>query len=164
MLVEYALGVPMPHIRADYLATNLFVRDAVKEILDALAGHGLLEHVDLDIDSIFYADMDYLDAALEAVEQECGGMDAYLAAVLAWGSANASGSGSFICSRYVPSCWRHFNDREDDCHVCYRSAPIEARGLSLHGDGGQMAWARTPSSTSRAIRAAAASSPSTRRT
>ena len=85
VLVEYALGVPMPHIRADYLATNLFVRDAAEEILDALAGHGLLEHVDLDVDSIFYADMDYLDAALEAVEQECGGMDAYLAAVLGVG-------------------------------------------------------------------------------
>lgn len=85
VLVEYALGVPMPHIRADYLATNLFVRDAAEEILDALAGHGLLEHVDLDVDSIFYADMDYLDAALEAVEQECGDMDAYLAAVLGVG-------------------------------------------------------------------------------
>lgn len=85
VLVEYALGVPMPHIRADYLATNLFARDAAEEILDALAGHGLLEHVDLDVDSIFYADMDYLDAALEAVEQECGGMDAYLAAVLGVG-------------------------------------------------------------------------------
>ncbi|MFR7755585.1 MAG: tyrosine-protein phosphatase, partial [Bacteroidales bacterium] len=83
--VEYALGVPMPHIRADYLATNLFVRDVAEGILDALAGHGLLEHVDLDVDSIFYADMDYLDAALEAVEQECGGMDAYLAAVLGVG-------------------------------------------------------------------------------
>ena len=85
VLVEYALGVPMSYIRADYLATNLFVRDAAEEILDALAGHGLLEHIDLDVDSIFYADMDYLDAALEAVEQECGGMDAYLAAVLGVG-------------------------------------------------------------------------------
>ncbi len=85
VLVEYALDVPMPHIRADYLATNLFVHDAAEEILDALARHGLLEHVDLDVDSIFYASMDYLDAALEAVEQECGGMDAYLAAVLGVG-------------------------------------------------------------------------------
>lgn len=85
VLVEYALDVPMPYIRADYLATNLFVRDAAEEILDALAGHGLLEHVDLDIDSIFYASMDYLNAALEAVEQECGAMDAYLAAVLGVG-------------------------------------------------------------------------------
>lgn len=87
VLVEYALGVPMPHIRADYLATNLFVRDAAEEILDALAGHGLLEHIDLDVDSIFYADMDYLDAALEAVEQECGDMGAYLAAVLGVGES-----------------------------------------------------------------------------
>lgn len=85
VLVEYALGVPMPHIRADYLATNLFARGRAEEILDALAGHGLLEHVDLDVDAIFYASMDYLDAALEAVEQECGGMDAYLAAVLGVG-------------------------------------------------------------------------------
>lgn len=85
VLIEHALDVPMAYIRADYLATNLFVRGRAEEILDALAGHGLLEHVDLDIDSIFYADMDYLDAALEAVEQECGDMDAYLAAVLGVG-------------------------------------------------------------------------------
>ncbi len=85
VLVEYALGVPMPHIRADYLATNLFVRGRAEEILDALAGHGLLEHVDLDVDAIFYASPDYLDAALDAVAQECGGMDAYLAAVLGVG-------------------------------------------------------------------------------
>lgn len=85
VLVEYApRRSDAPHPRG-LLATNLFVRDATEEILDALAGHGLLEHVDLDVDSIFYADMDYLDAALEAVEQECGGMDAYLAAVLGVG-------------------------------------------------------------------------------
>ena len=85
VLIEHALDVPMAYIRADYLATNLFVRGRAEEILDALAGHGLLEHVDLDVDAIFYASMDYLDAALEAVEQECGGMDAYLAAVLGVG-------------------------------------------------------------------------------
>ena len=87
VLVEYALGVPMAYIRADDLATNLFVRGKAEEILDALGGHGLLRHVDLDIDSIFYAYPDYLYAALEAVEQECGGLDAYLAAVLGVGDA-----------------------------------------------------------------------------
>lgn len=87
VLVEYALGVPMAHIRADYLATNLFVRGRAEEILDAFGAHGILEHVDLDVDSIFYAYPDYLDAALEAVEQDCGGLDAYLAAALGIGDA-----------------------------------------------------------------------------
>lgn len=85
VLVEYALGVPMPTSARIISRPTSSCCDAAEEILDALAGHGLLEHVDLDVDSIFYADMDYLDAALEAVEQECGGMDAYLAAVLGVG-------------------------------------------------------------------------------
>lgn len=85
VLVEYALDIPMACIRADYLATNLFVRGKLEEALDSLAGHDLLKHADLDVDSIFYAYPDYLDSAFDAVEQECGGMNAYLAAALGVG-------------------------------------------------------------------------------
>lgn len=87
VLIEYALGVPLEYIRADYLATNLFVRDMPEKVLDTLAEHGLLKSVDLDIDSLFYAYPDYLDAAFDAVEQEYGGMDAYLASTLGIGKS-----------------------------------------------------------------------------
>ncbi len=78
ILVEYALGVPPEHIRADYLATNRFVRTWAEKMLDHLAQHHLLEGVDADIDAIFYAQMEYYDAAFDAVRKEFGSVDNYL--------------------------------------------------------------------------------------
>ena len=78
ILVEYALGVSPEHIRADYLATNRFVRTWAEKMLDHLAQHHLLEGVDADIDAIFYAQMEYYDAAFDAVRKEFGSVDNYL--------------------------------------------------------------------------------------
>lgn len=86
VLVEYALGVPMEYIRADYLATNVFARKAAEKILDALARHGVLKGIDVDMDAIMYANMNYLDSALAAVDEKYGSMDAYLEQALGIGA------------------------------------------------------------------------------
>lgn len=85
MLVEYALGVPMEYIRADYIATNVFARNAAERLADLLGRHGVMKGIDLDVDAIMYADMIYLDHALDAVAREYGGLDGYLADALGLG-------------------------------------------------------------------------------
>ena len=78
VLVEYALGVPDKAIRADYLATNLFVRTWAEKALDALARHHVLEGADADVDALFYAREAYYDTAFDAVRKEFGSVEGYL--------------------------------------------------------------------------------------
>lgn len=79
VLVERALGVPEEFVKRDYLATNLFVRNRVETMLDAVRDKlHLLKGIDADVDSLFYAFSDYYEAAMTAVEQEYGSFDAYL--------------------------------------------------------------------------------------
>lgn len=78
ILVEYALGVPPEAIRADYLATNLFVRTWAEKMLDALARHHVLEGADADVDALFYAQMEYYETAFDAVRKEFGSVEGYL--------------------------------------------------------------------------------------
>ncbi|MEC4177032.1 tyrosine-protein phosphatase [Adlercreutzia sp. R7] len=86
VVVERALGVPEPDVRADYLATNLFARTRAEGILDALAAKlPALRGLDADIDSFFYAYADYYDAAMDAVGDAFGTFDAYLAEALDFG-------------------------------------------------------------------------------
>lgn len=87
VVVERALGVPEPDVRADYLATNLFARTRAEGILDALAAKlPALRGLDADIDSFFYAYSDYYDAAMDAVTDAFGTFDAYLVEALDFGS------------------------------------------------------------------------------
>ncbi|MCI9129832.1 MAG: tyrosine-protein phosphatase [Eggerthellaceae bacterium] len=85
VLVEHALGVSEEHIVRDYLATNLFVRNWAEKAMDALGRHGLLDHVDADIDAVFYANLDYYDTAKAAVQKEYGSFDEYLSKALHFG-------------------------------------------------------------------------------
>ncbi|MCI8467944.1 MAG: tyrosine-protein phosphatase [Eggerthellaceae bacterium] len=85
ILVEYALGVPVDYIRADYLATNLFVRTWAEKVLDLMARHHVLEGIDADVDALFYAQMEYYRAAFDAVRKEFGTVDNYLADGLGFG-------------------------------------------------------------------------------
>lgn len=78
LIVERALGVSEEVAHADYLATNLFVRNGLDRIIDALDKHHLLEHVDSELDSAFYAFDDYFRFAMEAVSKEYGSFEAYL--------------------------------------------------------------------------------------
>lgn len=88
VLVELALGVPEAYVRADYLATNLFVRTRAERALDALAHHRIAREVDADVDALFYAYPAYLDAAWEAVEKRFGSWDRYMDEALEFGEAD----------------------------------------------------------------------------
>ena len=86
VIVERALGVPEAYVRADYLATNLFVRNRAEGIVDAISKKlGLMKGLDADIDSLFYAYNDYYDCAMAAVNANYGSFDAYLAEALDFG-------------------------------------------------------------------------------
>ncbi len=78
VLVEHALGVSEENIRKDYLATNLFAQTAAEKIADAFGRHHVAVRADMDLDAVFYAYEDYLDEALAAVREQCGGLDEYL--------------------------------------------------------------------------------------
>lgn len=78
LIVERALGVAEADAHADYLATNLFVRNFAERLLDKLDDHGMLEHLDAEVDSMFYAFDDYYRSAIDAIEKEYGSFDAYL--------------------------------------------------------------------------------------
>lgn len=85
-IVERALGVPEAYVRADYLATNLFVRNRAEGIIDAISEKlHLMKGLDADIDSLFYAYNDYYDRAMAAVDEAFGSFDAYLAEGLDFG-------------------------------------------------------------------------------
>ena len=74
------------YVRADYLATNLFVRNRAEGIVDAISKKlGLMKGLDADIDSLFYAYNDYYDCAMAAVNANYGSFDAYLAEALDFG-------------------------------------------------------------------------------
>ncbi len=85
VVVECALGVPEDYIRNDYLATNAFVRTRAERALDVLGRHHVAHDVDADIDALFYAYPDYLDAALKAVGEQYGSMEGYLEQGLGFG-------------------------------------------------------------------------------
>lgn len=81
-----ALGVPEAYVRADYLATNLFVRNRAEGIVDAISKKlGLMKGLDADIDSLFYAYNDYYDRAMAAVSANYGSFDNYLTEALDFG-------------------------------------------------------------------------------
>ena len=78
VLVEHALGVADEDIRKDYLATNLFAQTAAERMVDAFGRHHVAEHIDMNLDAVFYAYSDYLDEAFAAVERDYGSLDWYM--------------------------------------------------------------------------------------
>ena len=88
VLVETALGVPEEYVRADYLATNIFVRTRAERTLDSLAHHRMARDLDADVDALFYAYPAYLDTALGAVQKQFGSLGGYLADGLGFSAAD----------------------------------------------------------------------------
>lgn len=85
VIVEFALGVSPQVIMADYLATNLFVRNWAERMADALGRAHLAKLLDGDVDAIFYANAVYLVSGVSAVVDRYGSFDNYLAQALHFG-------------------------------------------------------------------------------
>lgn len=77
-IAECALGVPEDYICSDYLATNIFARTRAERVLDDLGRHHLARDADADVDALFYAYPDYLDAAFKAVGERYGSLLGYI--------------------------------------------------------------------------------------
>lgn len=81
-LLLSALGVPPEVAMQDYLATNKFMHSATQEILEFLAHLPVPSQIKEGIHIMNSADTRFLKAALDAIETECGSLDAYLHEVL----------------------------------------------------------------------------------
>ncbi len=89
-LVEYALGVSEENRMADYLATNLFVRNAGSKLLDGLGMHHILQGIDADMEAMFFAHREYLHGAIDAVQEAYGSFARYMAEALDFGEDKAA--------------------------------------------------------------------------
>lgn len=78
VLLLHVLGVPYEAILADYLATNRYMESRTQEILDALAAYGMAGKLDDSVRVLNSADERFLRAALDAVDERYGSLDAYL--------------------------------------------------------------------------------------
>ena len=82
LLILFALGVPFETIKEDYLATNLFARQKLKRIAHELEKIHLADKSDEALLALICAHEEYIDAAMKAVEDKYGSLDAYLVNVL----------------------------------------------------------------------------------
>ncbi len=82
VLLLHVLGVSRELIVADYLATNKNMESRTQEILDSLSSYGLAGKLDEGVRVLNSADERFLQAALSAVEERYGSLDAYLSEAL----------------------------------------------------------------------------------
>ncbi len=78
MLLLHVLGASHEDILRDYEATNRYVASRTEDIMDALATYHLAGKLDKSIQVINAADPRFLRAALDAIDREFGGLDAYV--------------------------------------------------------------------------------------
>lgn len=78
LLILFALGVPFETIMEDYLATNIFARQKLKRIAHELEKVHLADKSDQALLALICAHKEYIDAAMKAVEDKYGSLDAYL--------------------------------------------------------------------------------------
>ena len=78
MLLLHVLGSSHEDILRDYEATNRYVASRTEDIMDALATYHLAGKLDKSIQVINAADPRFLQAALDAIDREFGGLDAYV--------------------------------------------------------------------------------------
>lgn len=85
LLVEYALGVAPDDIRADYLATNLFIKPWVDKMSEALRNGIVVRGLGVDLEAYSFANMRYFDAAIDAICDAYGSLDKYMDRALDFG-------------------------------------------------------------------------------
>lgn len=78
LLVEYSLGVSMEYIQRDYLATNLYIKPWMDKMSAMMRHNIMLRSIGIDLEAYSYANLCYLDAALETVRDNYGSLDNYL--------------------------------------------------------------------------------------
>lgn len=78
MLMLHVLGASRDRIMKDYQATNRYVASRTEDIAKALATYHLADKLDASIHVINSADPRFMQAALDAIEKEFGGLDAYV--------------------------------------------------------------------------------------
>ncbi|RDB64453.1 protein-tyrosine-phosphatase [Gordonibacter sp. 28C] len=78
MLMLHVLGASRDDIMKDYQATNRYVASRTEDIANALATYHLAGKLDASIQVINSADPRFMQAALDAIEKEYGGLDAYV--------------------------------------------------------------------------------------
>lgn len=78
MLMLHVLGASRDGIMKDYRATNRYVASRTEDIANALATYHLAGKLDASIQVINSADPRFMQAALDAIEREFGGLDAYV--------------------------------------------------------------------------------------
>ena len=78
MLLLHVLGASPDDIMEDYLASNRFLESHTQEIMDALAAHHLADRLDESVRVLNSADPRFLQAALDVIDREFGGLDAYV--------------------------------------------------------------------------------------
>lgn len=85
ILVEYILGVPGEYILQDYLATNLFIKPWIDKSISVMMNNPVLKRIGLDFEAYAYANLIYVNAMLDTVEQSYGGMNNYIERILGFG-------------------------------------------------------------------------------
>lgn len=82
MLILHVLGVPPETIMQDYLATNLFARKKLKRIASDLEKAHIAERSDEALIAFVTARTEYMAAAMRALEDSYGSLDAYISDAL----------------------------------------------------------------------------------
>ena len=82
MFVERALGASEEVIKADYLASNLFLQVKRGRLDDILGRIPFLKSVEIDKEVVAYVRLGNLEYALDVIKQEHGSLDEYIKNVL----------------------------------------------------------------------------------
>lgn len=82
LFLLHILGVPRDVIMDDYLATNEFMELRTNDILDTLTAYSLPSSLGESIAVLNSADERFMQSALDVIDHEYGGIDAYLEKVI----------------------------------------------------------------------------------
>ena len=96
-LLLAAFGADRSEIMADYLASNGHMGNAGEGVRNTLAAYHLEEKLEVSIRVLSSADERFLNAALDAIDREFGGMEGYLEKALGLEEAQRSQ----LMSKYV---------------------------------------------------------------
>ncbi|USS86114.1 tyrosine-protein phosphatase [Fructilactobacillus cliffordii] len=83
----YALGVDLDTIKQDYILTNQVVKPLVDQKMEKARKNGFSETAIRSLRALYTVNMDFLDAALDTINEQYGGLDSFLTNELGMGPA-----------------------------------------------------------------------------